>query len=111
MEAYMRGTTTNVLGFYIDSRWMTGDNSVLWMEQFMSHVKPSAEDKVILLDNHKSHLQPRAHNIAKENGVVMVNFPPHTTHRLQPLDVSVYAPFQPTMLLAMSGRFLTLARP
>jgi hypothetical protein len=33
-------------------------------------------------------------NLAKDNGVVMLTFHLHTTHRLQPLDVAVYGPFQ-----------------
>ena len=74
---------------------MTNDNFVLWMEHFIHHVKPTTEEKVLLIcDNHKSHLDPRVLSLAKNNGVVMLTFPPHTTHRLQPLDVAVYGPFQ-----------------
>ena len=32
--------------------------------------------------------------MAKENGVAVVTFPPHTSHKLQPLDISVYGPFK-----------------
>ena len=31
---------------------------------------------------------------AKDNGVVMVSFPPHCSHKLQPLDRSVYGPLK-----------------
>ena len=74
---------------------MTNDNFVLWMEHFIHHVKPTTEEKVLLIcDNHKSHLDRRVLSLAKNNGVVMLTFPPHTTHRLQPLDVAVYGPFR-----------------
>jgi hypothetical protein len=33
-------------------------------------------------------------DIAKENGIVMLTIPPHTSHRLQPLDKSVFGPFK-----------------
>ncbi|RXN28337.1 endochitinase A1-like protein [Labeo rohita] len=33
-------------------------------------------------------------NYAKENGIIMLSFPPHCSHRLQPLDRSVYGPLK-----------------
>ena len=33
-------------------------------------------------------------DLAKENGVVMLSFPPHTSHKVQPLDRSVYGTFK-----------------
>ncbi|CAH1973971.1 unnamed protein product [Acanthoscelides obtectus] len=33
-------------------------------------------------------------NLAKDNGVITVTLPPHCSHRLQPLDISVFAPFK-----------------
>jgi hypothetical protein len=32
--------------------------------------------------------------ICKENGIVVVSIPPHTSHRLQPLDVTFYGPLK-----------------
>jgi hypothetical protein len=45
------------------------------------------EDKpiLLLLDSHQSHL-----SLAKENGVVLLPFPPHTTHKLKPLYRFIY---------------------
>lgn len=65
------------------------------MSHFLKHAKPSCDDPILLLlDNHQSHMRYKAIAMAKEAGVVMLTFPPHTTHRLQPLDVSVYGPYQ-----------------
>lgn len=47
---------------------------------------------LLLLDNHGSHLSIDALDLAAENGVTLLSFPPHCSHRLQPLDVSVYGP-------------------
>ena len=33
-------------------------------------------------------------DFAKENDIAMLLFPPHCTHRLQPLDRSIYEPFK-----------------
>ena len=32
--------------------------------------------------------------LAKENGAIMLSFPPHTSLKLQPLDRSIYGPFK-----------------
>lgn len=63
--------------------------------QHIKHVTPSMEHRVLLLlDNYSSHLNVETLNLAKENGVVLVFFPPHCTHKLQPLDVLVFGPFK-----------------
>ncbi|KZS02388.1 Uncharacterized protein APZ42_000591, partial [Daphnia magna] len=31
---------------------------------------------------------------AKDNGIILLTFPPHCSHKLQPLDVSVFFPFK-----------------
>ncbi|XP_050517676.1 uncharacterized protein LOC126892213 isoform X1 [Diabrotica virgifera virgifera] len=46
------------------------------------------------MDNHHSHICIEVINLAKENGVTIVTLPPHCSGKLQPLDVSCYAPFK-----------------
>ncbi|XP_054737156.1 uncharacterized protein LOC129243836 [Anastrepha obliqua] len=43
-----------------------------------------------------NHLPPvlESINFCRDNGIVMLSFPPHTSHRLQPLDVSIFGPFK-----------------
>ena len=56
---------------------------------------PSVSKPVLLiLDNHASHLDQVAINLAKKNGVVLATFPPHTTDKLPPLDEAVYNPLK-----------------
>ena len=38
---------------------------------------------------------------AKDNGITFVTIPPHTSHKLQPVDVSVYYPFEEYFAQAM----------
>jgi hypothetical protein len=58
-------------------------------------VKCSKSNPVLLfLDNHSSHLDYQAVSVAKENGIILLTFPPHCSHALQPLDVSVFGPFK-----------------
>ena len=55
---------------------------------FVDFVKPTKEETVVfILDSHVTHTNNlAATDMAREAGVVMVSLPPHTTHRLQPLD-------------------------
>lgn len=79
------------LGLAHETGYMTGEVFLTWLKHFSSHVKPSLDDKVLLiLDGHTSHKQLNVLLYAKENGIVMLCLPPHCTHRMQPLDVSFF---------------------
>jgi hypothetical protein len=67
---------------------------VRWLKHFIETVHPSKEKKVLLLlDGHCTHTRNlEALEIARENGVIMLSLSGHTTHRLQPLDVSFFKP-------------------
>ncbi|KAJ8937508.1 hypothetical protein NQ314_011822 [Rhamnusium bicolor] len=55
----------------------------------------STEDPILLIiDNHETHASLATINFCRDNGITMVSFPPHTSHHLQPLDVSVFGPFK-----------------
>ncbi|CAH2003035.1 unnamed protein product [Acanthoscelides obtectus] len=61
----------------------------------MKHSGYSTENKVsLLMDNHESHISVDSLRKAKENGIVMLMFPPHCGHKMQSLDVSIYFPFK-----------------
>lgn len=78
-----------------DNGWSNGQIFVQFLNHFKLHVKPSAESPVLLLvDNHKTHVTLEAINFCRGNHIVMVGFPPHTTHRLQPLDVGFFGPLK-----------------
>ena len=78
-----------------ENGWMTGDLFVSWLQHFAQYAAPSPQNKVLLLlDGHVSHKSYEAVKYARENGIIMVCFPPHCTHRLQPLDVVFFAPFK-----------------
>lgn len=64
------------------------------MEHFVKHIRSSKETPtILLLDNHKSHISISTIQLAKDNGVTMVTFHPHTSHKMQPLDRGVFGPF------------------
>ncbi|XP_030753970.1 uncharacterized protein LOC115880815 [Sitophilus oryzae] len=64
--------------------------------QISDTVKPTNEDKVLLiLDGHTTHSRNLAAiELARENGIILLQLPGHTTHRLQALDVAIFKPLQ-----------------
>jgi hypothetical protein len=77
------------------SGWMTKENFLVFLQHFVKHAKPSMTQPVILLlDNHESHISVENIQFAKDHGVHLLSFPTHCSHRLQPLDCSVYFPLK-----------------
>ena len=94
-DNFVNGGPVGCVGTAHPSGWMTAAGFLTFLKHFVAHVRPSPTDKVILLlDNHVSHLSVDVLQFAKYNGVVMVSFPPHCSHKLQPLDRSVYGPLK-----------------
>ncbi|XP_030765750.1 uncharacterized protein LOC115889810 [Sitophilus oryzae] len=82
-------------GLFNETGWMTADTFVLWLKHFQNFVKASLESKVLLpLDGHSNHKSLNALTFAKNNGIIMLCFPAHCTHRMQPLDVCFYGPLK-----------------
>lgn len=77
-----------------DSGWMKLDLFKQWFQHFLNFTKPSADDPVLLiLDGHLSHTKNLDVILkARESFVTLFCLPPHTTHKLQPLDVGVMFP-------------------
>lgn len=74
--------------------WMQLDIFFEWFKKFVSWSRASKENMVLLLlDDHMSHTKNiKVIDYARDNGVVILCFPPHCTHRLQPLDVGFMKP-------------------
>lgn len=75
--------------------WMKENDFLKFLKHFVKHARSSQEKPVLLLlDNHESHLALQGITFCKENGVVVLSLPPHCSHKLQPLDRSVYGPLK-----------------
>jgi hypothetical protein len=64
------------------------------LKHFISSVKPNKEEKVLLImDGHSAHTKNlEAIELAWDRGLILISLSAHTTHRLQPLDVSFFKP-------------------
>ncbi|ESO05351.1 hypothetical protein HELRODRAFT_145888, partial [Helobdella robusta] len=73
------------------SGWTDSECFMKWLNHFTFIVKPSKKDKhLIFLDEHHSHKTLEAVTFCRENGIELITFPPHCTHKMQPLDVSFF---------------------
>jgi hypothetical protein len=54
--------------------------------------KAKRDWRLLILDGHGSHCTLRFLDWCRSNKILVAIFPPHSTHRLQPLDVSVFGP-------------------
>lgn len=46
------------------------------------------------MDNHETHVTIPIIDFAKANGVTLMTFHPHTSHKMQPLDRGLFGPFK-----------------
>jgi DDE superfamily endonuclease len=47
--------------------------------------------RLLILDGHGSHVTPEFDLFSKEHSIITLCMPPHSSHLLQPLDVSCFA--------------------
>ena len=75
------------------SGWITEELFTEWFEHFLEHAQPKSRQHptLLLADGHASHVNNlQLIDKARENNVILLIFPSHCTHRLQPLDVGIY---------------------
>ncbi|XP_030757952.1 uncharacterized protein LOC115883699 [Sitophilus oryzae] len=77
------------------SGWITVQGFLKWLNAFVDRVNPTEENPILLiLDGHSTHKDLQVILYAKEHHVHMLSLPPHTTHKLQPLDRAIMKPFK-----------------
>jgi 4-hydroxybenzoate polyprenyltransferase len=89
--------------------WTNDEIGLAWLQEvFLPGSKPARtnEKRLLILDGHGSHITPDFMRICVTNRVHLLYLPPHTSHVLQPLDISVFGPLKAAYRAA-----LTLANP
>lgn len=94
-DIMLNGAPPGTLGLTYKTGWMTSELFVEVMKHFIKHANATPDNPALLiLDNHESHLSIEALNLAKAFGVTVLTLHPHTTSKLQPLDVGLNGPFK-----------------
>ncbi|XP_074096377.1 uncharacterized protein LOC141525711 [Cotesia typhae] len=85
----LRGGDSNMVAAVSDSGWINENLFVEWLHHFISHAKPTSDKPILLiLDNHESHISLESFLLCRQHGINLLSLPPHTSHRLQPLDLT-----------------------
>ena len=91
----IRDGPNGCVGAATSSGCMEPETFLLLMKHFVKTVKVNIDHPVLLLlDNHYSHLAIDVLDYCKDNGVVLLSFPPHCSHKLQPLDRTAFGPLK-----------------
>ncbi|XP_068205548.1 uncharacterized protein [Palaemon carinicauda] len=92
---FQRGTTPGTTVLLQANGWMDHERFVQTLEHLHKVSYSSVENKILLImDNAECHMSIHVVEYAIRHGIVIVTLPPHTTAKLQPLDVSVFGPFK-----------------
>lgn len=105
----MRGVIdSQALGLVHRSGWMTSENFLKVLEYMVKHTRCSKDKKILLImDNHDSHLSVEGIDYCKDNGIVILTLHPHTSHKMQPLDRTVFGPFKMFLSAEMDSWMLS----
>ncbi|KAJ8953421.1 hypothetical protein NQ318_023538 [Aromia moschata] len=81
-DHFLHGSIPGSVGYGTKSGWMTAEVFVKLLEHIQNHTKSTPTSPILLLlDNHETHVSVDAINFARNNGIVLLSFPPHCTHK------------------------------
>ena len=87
VESLMNGAPPQSVGYASQSGWSDAQLFMKWLAHFADFTNASPDNpQLILLDGHHSHKTLEAVEFCREKGIELISFPPHCTHKLQPLD-------------------------
>jgi hypothetical protein len=92
--------------------WITSEFFCDWLHHFKSTVPGGVNKKnkhLLILDGHSSHVSATALDICIQSGIDVMTIRAHTSHRMQPLDVSYFKPFK--QYLQEEKAHLTMSNP
>ena len=84
---------TGSIWTFQDKGWMTDEIGGMWFKEVFLTNCGSERPQLLILDGHSSHETLALLELAMAENIHILSLPPHTTHALQPLDRSVFGPF------------------
>ena len=76
--------------------WISSDTFFAWLSNlFYKRIRDTLQFPVnVFMDGHSSHINQAVSDFCIEKNIILYCFPPHASHLIQPLDVSVYGPLK-----------------
>jgi hypothetical protein len=79
-----------------ENGWTTNERGLEWIQHFDKHTKTRTKGvyRLLILDGHESHHSTDFELYCKDNKIITLCMPPHSSHILQPLDVGCFGPLK-----------------
>lgn len=74
--------------------YIDGELGVEWIQAFDEDTKDRVGVRFLFVDGHNSHCTVEFLDYAAEHNIIVISYPPHTTHALQGLDVTCFGPLK-----------------
>jgi hypothetical protein len=97
MESWFRDRLHHEELVLLSESGFTNDTlAIRFLHHFIQHANagPDKPKKLLLMDNHGSHITAEFVSLATANNIVPFTFPAHLTHCMQPLDVGVFLAYK-----------------
>lgn len=75
--------------------WTNEDLGLSWLSKIFEPAttkKAGNGRRLLIVDGHSSHVNMKFINFCDNHNIILAILPPHSTHRLQPLDVGIFSP-------------------
>jgi hypothetical protein len=79
-----------------DNGWTTNEIGLQWVKHYHQHSERRTKGKyrLLILDGHTSHQSVDFEDFCKQNNIITLCMPAHSSHLLQPLDVGCFSPLK-----------------
>ena len=75
------------------NEWTDNETGLEWLKHFDRHTRGRKKGvwRMLVLDGHESHVNAEFQEYCKENNIITLCLPPHSSHLTQPLDIGLFA--------------------
>jgi hypothetical protein len=79
-----------------ENGWTNNQLGLDWLKHFNEHTtnRSTGPYRLLILDGHESHQSTEFTAYCKEKNIIPLYMPPHSSHLLQPLDISCFGPLK-----------------
>lgn len=90
-DLLMTSSPAGSIGVCSNTGWTHSEIFLKWLQHFVSVTRCSPDfPALIVMDGHHSHETLETIDFARKDGITLLTLPPHSTHKLQPLDKSFF---------------------
>ena len=72
--------------------WSSNAIGIHWLKNVFQRHTSHQRRRLLIVDGHSSHVNMQFIDLCDQLNILLLILPAHSTHRLQPLDVSLFAP-------------------